>query len=280
MIVLKEKHLIALDLDGTLLTDDKVIAPESRQVIRHLMDQGHVVVIATGRTNQLSINYYKELGLTTPCINSNGAVMHHPMDKNWGTHHMPLQLHNAMEIIETCYHFQAKNILAAVQDHIYLDKFDQRIADFYGHKGESDSFVIGNMVNQLKEDPTVMLLYPDETKLEGLTTQLHELNAEVIDYRSWGEPFHVIEVMNKQMNKAEALKQLADAYGIPQQRIIAFGDGSNDLEMIDYAGVGVAMENAIDDLKGLAKYHTSSNEAHGVASFLTDFFKIRQPLGT
>lgn len=68
MILLNRKYLIALDLDGTLLTDDKKIALPSKQIIQTLIDQGHIVVIATGRSNRMSILYYRELGLTTPMI--------------------------------------------------------------------------------------------------------------------------------------------------------------------------------------------------------------------
>jgi len=79
---LREKHLIALDLDGTLLTDDKTISPASRATIERLMAEGHIVVIATGRPNRMSILYYNELKLQTPLINSNGAVLHNPFDRS------------------------------------------------------------------------------------------------------------------------------------------------------------------------------------------------------
>lgn len=275
---MKEKYLIALDLDGTLLTDDKKITPNTKQVIQHLIEEGHVVVIATGRTNRLSNIYYHELGLKTPLINSNGAFMHHPLDKNWGIFHIPLKLHTAMEIIEACYAYHSKNILAAVQDSVYLEKFDQDIANFYGHKEENESFIVGKMKERLIFDPTVMLLYPDEKHLKELTNDLNQLQTEIIDHRNWGAPFHIIEVMNKQMNKWEAIRKIADEYHIPEQRIMAFGDGSNDLEMIEYAGIGVAMDNAVSELKSLAKFNTGTNEDHGVANFLIDYFNLKQPI--
>src|SRR5699024_11457801 len=90
----------------------------------------------------------------------------------------------------------------------------------------------------------------------------------------WGEPFHVIEVMNKQKNKAEALKQVANYYGIPKHRIVAFVDGSNDLEMIDYAGVGVAMTKGLTEIKQVAKYVTDTKAIDDVASFLKEYLKI------
>src|SRR5690625_4476488 len=134
VIGLKHKHLIAIDLDGTLLTDDKKISEQSKQMIKKVVEQGHIVVIATGRTNQMSILYYNELELITPLINSNGAVLHHPRDKSWGFYHTPLERKTALEIVEACYELNSKNVLAAVQDFIYLDQFDENIVDFYVSK--------------------------------------------------------------------------------------------------------------------------------------------------
>lgn len=279
MILLRQKYLIAIDLDGTLLTDDKKITTPSKTMISNLIEQGHVVVIATGRSNRMSILYYNELGLNTPLINSNGAVLHHPLDNSWGNYHTPLSYKTAIEIVEACYELHSKNIIAAVHDSIYLDQYDKNIVSFYeqGHINHG-SFIVGSVKEKLKENPTLMMLYPDKEYVDLLTNTLNDLHAEVIDHRNWGEPFHIIEVMNKQMNKAKALKQVADYYSIPKERIIAFGDEGNDLEMIDYAGIGVAMGNAIDELKSIANHVTSTNEEHGVASFLADYFQLQQKI--
>jgi len=276
VILLTRKHLIALDLDGTVLTNDKKITLPTKTVIHHLIEQGHIVVIATGRSNRMSILYYKELGLVTPLINSNGAFLHHPLDKSWGSYHHPLQHRTALEIVEVSYELNSKNIIAAVTDSIYLDRFDENIVNFYRPKKDDESFIIGRVMEKLKDDPTLMMLYPDKQHLDTLTKTLNDMHAEVIDHRNWGEPFHIIEIMNKEMNKAVALKKVADYYQIPQERIIAFGDESNDLEMIDYAGVGVAMGNAIDELKSVAKHVTDTNEEHGVANFLANYFNIKK----
>lgn len=275
MILLNRKYLIALDLDGTLLTDDKKIALPSKQIIQTLIDQGHIVVIATGRSNRMSILYYRELGLTTPMINSNGAFLHHPLDKSWGIYHHPLHYKTALEIIDVCYELHSKNIIATVNDTIYLDRYDEQIVSFYSPKENDDTFIIGSVKEKLKENPTLMMLYPNIQYLDTLTKTLNDLHAEVIDHRNWGAPFHIIEVMNKEMNKGIALKRVADYFQIPRERVIAFGDEANDLEMIDFAGVGVAMGNAIDELKSIANYVTNTNENNGVANFLANYFNIK-----
>lgn len=270
----KQPHIIAIDLDGTLLTDKKTISEQSRNTLKALLDQGHIIVIATGRSNRVSISYYNELGLTTPLINSNGAVIHHPRDKDWGNYHTPLKHQTAMDIIDLCYDLRTSNILASVYDTVFLDQFDQHIVDFYGVSKQDTTFRIGNVKKYLKEDPSLMMIYPEESHIDAIHNYLDDTHAKTVEHRNWGPPFNVIEIMNYGMNKATALKQVAEHYNIPQDRIIAFGDEGNDLEMIEYAGVGVAMDNGIKELKSIANYITDTNENDGVAQFLADYFQL------
>ena len=78
---------------------------------------------------------------------------------------------------------------------------------------------------------------------------LQAVHAEVIEHRRWGAPLHIIEIVRRGLNKAVGIAHVAKDLGIPRERIIAFGDEDNDLEMIDYAGIGVAMGNGIPTLK-------------------------------
>lgn len=80
---MNKQHLIALDLDGTLLTDNKIISTRTKHTIAKAKEQGHIVVISTGRPFRASYDYYKELDLNTPIVNFNGAYVHHPLDSNW-----------------------------------------------------------------------------------------------------------------------------------------------------------------------------------------------------
>lgn len=92
---MENKHLIALDLDGTLLTDKKEISPRTKQAVLSAIEAGHIVVIATGRPHRASIDFYQELGLDTPMVNFNGALIHHPRDSKWDVLHNPLPLETA-----------------------------------------------------------------------------------------------------------------------------------------------------------------------------------------
>lgn len=271
-----QPYLIALDLDGTLLTDDRRITLYTKTIISKLVKLGHIVVIATGRSKRMSILYYDQLGLNTPLINSNGAVIHHPNDESWGVHHIPLDYKTARDIVEISYSLNSKNILAVIQDNVLIDRFDERIVSFYD-EGNKDvgQILVKPLLEELRENPTLMMVYPDLNHLDTFTNQLNEI-ADTIDHRNWGSPFHIIEIMNNKTNKAIALKTVAERYFIPRERIIAFGDELNDRHMIEYAGVGVAVGNAVDEIKTIADYVTKTNEEDGVAVFLEDYFKLSQ----
>jgi HAD superfamily hydrolase (TIGR01484 family) len=96
-----QPYLIALDLDGTLLKDDKTISEHTKSILQQGIEHGHHVVISTGRPFRGSEQYYKELGLTTPIINFNGAYIHHPVDPDWGAYHSPMDISVARSIIDT-----------------------------------------------------------------------------------------------------------------------------------------------------------------------------------
>ncbi|API91032.1 MULTISPECIES: Cof-type HAD-IIB family hydrolase [Virgibacillus] len=268
------RHLIALDLDGTLLTDKKEISPKTKQVVLKAMAEGHIVVIATGRPHRASIGYYENLGLTTPMVNFNGALIHHPRDKKWDALHSPMPIRTAHKIIGACYDLNVRNILAEVMDEVYLDQYDQAIIDIFHMTANDPPFTIGSLRNKLTEDPTSILIHPDDEHISTLRQHLDDFHADLIEHRKWGAPWNIIEIVRKGMNKAVGLQKIAHYFHIPQERIIAFGDEDNDLEMIDYAGVGVAMDNAIDELKAVSKYVTDSNEADGIANFLQTYLKL------
>ena len=269
-----KKHLIALDLDGTLLTDKKEISTRTKQIIFSAMKAGHIVVIATGRPHRASINYYHELGMNTPMVNFNGALIHHPKDEKWGALHTPMPKQTALSVVDTCYELDVYNVLAEIQDNVFLDKYDEEIIDLFQNLGQTYPFTIGNLKDELKEDPTSLLIHPKEEHVEQLRNHLSDHHAEVIEHRKWGAPWNIIEIIRKGLNKAVGLQKVAHYYNIPEERIIAFGDEDNDLEMIDYAGVGVAMGNAIDELKSIAKHVTDTNEEDGVGTFLESYLNL------
>ncbi|WP_085992754.1 Cof-type HAD-IIB family hydrolase [Oceanobacillus senegalensis] len=271
---MKKRHLIALDLDGTLLTDQKVISPRTKCTVQTAIQEGHIVVIATGRPHRASIGYYHELQLDTPMVNFNGALIHHPTDRKWDVLHNPMPIRTARQIIDACYDLEVHNILAEIMDNVYLDQYDEKILEIFHESKDDTPITIGNLKHKLKEDPTSLLIYPKEEDILRLRNHLTEYHAELIEHRKWGAPYNVIEIVKKGMNKAVGLQKIAHYFNIPKDHIIAFGDEDNDLEMIDYAGVGVAMENGINELKQIANHVTNTNEQDGVGEFLENYLQL------
>ncbi|MBS4212173.1 MULTISPECIES: Cof-type HAD-IIB family hydrolase [Neobacillus] len=268
-----DRHLIALDLDGTLLKDDKTISEKTKEVLRKAREDGHIVMIATGRPYRSSEMYYRELDLDTPIVNFNGAFMHHPRNPKWGFFHEPLDISVAKDIVEACRSFHFHNIIAEVMDDVYFHYHDQKLIEIFNFG--NPNITTGDLSNYLKDSPTSLLIHTEEDQLKKIRGHLSDAHAEVIDHRSWAAPWHVIEIIKSGLNKAVGLKKAADYYGISKQRVIAFGDEDNDLEMLEYAGYGIAMGNGIDQVKNIANDVTLTNEEDGVAEYLTDLLRLK-----
>lgn len=209
-----EKHLIVLDLDGTLLTDEKVISPRTKETLLKAKEAGHEIMIATGRPYRATGMYYKELRLTTPIVNFNGAFVHHPTSRDWKTIHEPIKLSVVKEVVNAVENFEIKNLLAEVLDDVYLHQHDEKIMDAFAWG--DPKFTTGDLRNYLKHDPTSMLIHAEEHHVEAIRSHLREVHAEVIDHRRWGAPWHVIEIVKSGLNKAVGIQPVADYLNIPK----------------------------------------------------------------
>lgn len=267
-----QPHLIVLDLDGTLLTDQKTISPKTKETIVLARQQGHQVMIATGRPYRASKHIYNELELTTPIVNFNGAYVHNPSNKLFLPQHNPIELDTVKDIVESLQPYNLENIIAEVMDDMYLEKHDHNLLSVLGMG--NPKITTGKIREQLKDSPTSMLLHTSEDEVAIIRGYLEETKAEVIDHRRWGDPYHVIELVRTGIHKAIGLDVVAKSMQIPRERIIAFGDEDNDLEMIEFAGTGVAMKNSIPELKNIANAVTLSNNEDGIAEFLIDRLKL------
>ncbi|PKG25505.1 Cof-type HAD-IIB family hydrolase [Niallia nealsonii] len=268
-----KKHLIALDLDGTLLKNDKTISPLTKKVIQKARQAGHMVMIATGRPFRASEAIYRELNLDTPIVNFNGAFIHHPKDHQWGFYHTPLDIKTAKDIIEACHEFSFHNIIAEVMDDVYFHYHDEKLLDIFSLGNPKTT--TGNLLTFLEAPPTCLLIHTEEEQGKTIRSHLTDVHADLIDHRRWADPFHVIEIVRTGLNKAVGLKRVSEYYQIPQENIIAFGDEDNDFEMIEYAGKGIAMGNGIKELQSLANETTLSNEEDGIAHYLNEALNLK-----
>ena len=266
------EHLIVLDLDGTLLTDEKNISPLTKETLLKAKQAGHQVMIATGRPYRASQLYYNELSLTTPIVNFNGAFVHHPKNPMWQAIHTTVDLRVVHDVVESVHKYEYDNLIAEVKDDVYIHREDDGKLQMF-HMG-SPNILTGDLTKNLLQDPTSLLIQADDVNVPLIRKHLQDVHAELIEHRRWGAPFPIIEIVRKGLNKAVGIDHIAKEMGIPRERIIAFGDEDNDLEMIEYAGVGVAMNNGIDQLRNIANEITLSNNEDGIARFLQDRLKL------
>ncbi|GAA3732492.1 Cof-type HAD-IIB family hydrolase [Salinicoccus jeotgali] len=268
-----EKHLICLDLDGTLLTDEKEISPFTKKVLLELKKKGHELMISTGRPYRASEPYYRELDMTTPIVNFNGAFVHHPSDLYFRTVHEELDLEVAQEIVRRVPDLNIQNIIAEVKDNVYLHYHDEVL--FEAFSMGNPEIRIGDLTQTIESGPTTILIQAEEPEVPNIRQALDDLFADTIEHRRWGAPYPVIEIVKKGINKAVGVNYVRGYMGIDQKNIIAFGDEDNDTEMIKYAEHGVAMGNAIKEIQDAADYAADTNNNDGIGQFLNDFFKLR-----
>ncbi|TCP29771.1 hypothetical protein EV207_10863 [Scopulibacillus darangshiensis] len=261
-----KRHLIAVDLDGTLLTDNKTILKRTKSALMKAMEKGHHVVISTGRPYRASKSYYHELGLKTPIVNFNGAYVHHPRNPDWGVYHTPLELDTARALIKTCENYDLANIMVEVKDDVYIRNPEPETLEAFN--AGDPKVITGDVNNTLQDNPTCVLIQPHKQHVVSLIKDLEKHHADAVQQRSWGEPWNIIEVIRPGINKAVGLRRVAADLDIPAEHIIAFGDEDNDIDMLQYAGQGIAMGNAMDDIKKAADKVTATNEEDGIAQYL------------
>lgn len=267
-----QPYLICLDLDGTLLNDNKEISNYTKQVLTELQQRGHSIMIATGRPYRSSQIYYHELNMDTPVVNFNGAYVHHPKSDEFKTIHEVLDIDMSKNIIEKLQQFQVTNIIAEVKDYVFINNHDPRL--FEGFSMGNPRIQTGNLLEQLNEAPTSLLVEAEESKIPEIKDKLTHFYAENIEHRRWGAPFPVIEIVKRGINKARGIEQVRQFLNIDPQHIIVFGDEDNDIEMIKYAQHGVAMDNGLQELKDIANETTFSNNDDGIGRYLNDFFNL------
>jgi Cof subfamily protein (haloacid dehalogenase superfamily) len=267
--------LIACDLDGTLLTEKRQISSRTKHVLQYLQNKGHKVVIATGRPFHKTRFYYEELNLKTPVVNLNGGWVHHPVDFTFPRQVQLIPLEIAQAILQQASLYDLKNVQADVLEETYIERSDDPDV-FYFNVEPSPDIRFGPVLHSLKSSPSCILLFlHDEFQVHHLAEHLLKLFGDMIKIYPWLKPFYVIEILPKHLSKAFGLEHIATHLKMKPKQIIAFGDQVNDIEMLQFAGQGIAMGNSVDSVKKAADQITLSNDEDGVAIYLEEFFQLK-----
>ncbi|RKD29092.1 Cof-type HAD-IIB family hydrolase [Thermohalobacter berrensis] len=266
--------LIAVDMDGTLLNSNKEVSSKNKNALKVATEKGIQVVITTGRIFTSARYYAKLLGLITPIISNNGAYIceYH---RNNVLYENPIRNYELKEVIKDIeeegmyYHFYGNDTFYTKE----LDYTSKELYEWNKEQKPGDKInieVLENPLNFIEEkDPDIyklVVIDENQDKLKYIRQKL-SINDNIEIVSSWSNN---VEVMNKGVSKGSALKELCKIFNIKREEVIAIGDHQNDLSMIEFAGTGIAMGNAEDEIKKKAKYITDTNDNDGVAKALKE----------
>ena len=251
--------LLALDLDGTIVTDMHDIPPRVQTAIKAASAQGVQVVIATGREYPVSRKFIELLGLTTAMICYQGALIYDPVaNQTIASETIPLPL--AHRLIN-----QARVQHLALHLYVGHQAFVEAptaLSRKLLHRTGIAPVEVEDLKQVIESPPLKGLIAHPAAETAAAARLAKALNPELSVFRSHAE---LIEVTSPNVSKGHALATLAGHYGIPHNEVIAIGDQDNDIEMIAWAGLGVAMGNASPGAKAAADHVAPPIEEDGVA---------------
>lgn len=258
-------EIIALDIDGTLTNDEKIITPKTKNALILAQKMGKKVILATGRHPQGVIPYAKELMLEEYggyLLCFNGAIIIEVAKNEFNTVYSK-ELPNIF-IPQVCDILKNSNITISTytEDTIIADKKENMYTTI-------DPYVIKLPFKRVDDFSKYIDFPVNKLLLAGEPKEINEyekilkkhLDGLVDVFKS--APFF-LEVVPLGVSKGASLASLLKSNGLERENLIACGDSYNDITMIGYAGLGVAMENAEQDVKQVADYITFSNNCDGV----------------
>lgn len=243
--------MIVTDLDGTLLRDDKSVSEHTLDILRRCREAGIKIVYATGRGG--SAERVAPAGLFDGKITQNGAIA----VADGYNHQLLIPCEIARPLLIAC-DLHGIKISSDIQG-MHYSNFDTsevwpnvtnfEIVDFTQHMLDAET--LGAVINHSDDAEFIEEHIPDELYLKVTNDGLGQ-------------------VMHKDATKSKAIAALARHWGIDMPEITAFGDDLNDIDMLQACGIGVAMANALPEVKVSAQYLTASNEDDGVANWLAE----------
>lgn len=259
-------QLIALDLDGTLLCEDGSVSARNVQAIQTAVAQNIQVILATGKTRASAIAVLRQLGLQAPGVFTQGLVIHNADGSV--RHETVLDRETAVRAITFALQHQLPHLayctarIVAPYDHAYgrllQEKYHEPLPE-----------VIGPFLDQIDDLHINKFLISDEAHNDTTRAYLTNLMGDQATVTQAVPGY--IEILPPGASKGRGVRRLLTDMGVSPAAMLAIGDGENDLEMLQMAGVGVAMGNARTAVKAIADYVTADNNHSGVAEAIERF---------
>ncbi len=256
--------LIASDMDNTLLNSNIEISGRNAVAVRKAVAAGLVFVLATGRMYVSARPHALRMGLDTPIIAYNGALVRSLSGQILYEH--KVKLSTAQAVLDYC---RANKLYTQVyvDDQLLIERENDYSRMYTGITKVSATAIGSALYTAAKEPYKILLIMPRE-KFAAAWEEIAARFAGQLDVTSSMETF--LELMEPGVNKWEAVKATAAGYGIQPSEIMCIGDSSNDLPMITNAATGVAVANAAANVRERADIVTASNDDDGVALVLEE----------
>ncbi len=263
LIRMVKYRLIATDLDGTLLGKDKRPTPSVVGSLRRARDRGVHIAIASGRMTCTQRDLAREMGLDCSMISYNGSVV---VQEDGTTVENDLDADAMMDIIGYCYD-RGYYVQTYRDDVIFTDRDSPML------RSDMDSWSAEIRFGDLREmepmsAPKVVIVV-DPSMTPGI---MHDIQAMHPSLSVTQSSPYVVEIMPPGIDKSYGLRMVCEHLGIDREEVVAFGDNKNDISMIGWAGLGVAVANAVDELKDVADIVASGEMSDGVQEVLDRLF--------
>jgi Cof subfamily protein (haloacid dehalogenase superfamily) len=266
--------LVALDVDGTLLRSDRGLTRRVAKTIHEANARGVHVVLASARPPRTMREIHKVLGLKTLLINYNGALIYDTGNEA-NVYHQPIPVDLARQVITIARKtYREVAVSIEILDRWYTDHFDETWAAQTIHMHEPK--FVGPLESFLQVPVTKLMFVGQPDKVLGVRAAiLNHFSGKIAVAIS---DRHLIQVIHPDVDKARALDFVCAMYDVKPKRVMAMGDAPNDIGMIQWAGLGVAVKNAWKQVTEAADVIVPSNDEDGVA-YAINKFVLRRSTG-
>lgn len=272
-------RLVALDVDGTLLTSDKRITRRSQRVLETLHRRGIRLCLTTGRNLRMARRMATSLGIEVGLVAHNGAVVY---EEGLVVSAATLPQETASETVRRLQQEGCLPMLYVLSEGdcrlFYEPSGVSRVVERYLHaNGEVSTPVasIEEAISGVVEPLHVVAIEPESRVRFALATFSSAGEVRWLTSGGYGDGEHwFLEAISAKASKWEGLKLLAERHGVALEEVVALGDNLNDLDLLEGVGLGIAMGNAPEVVKASARWVTASNDEEGVALALERLFSV------
>ena len=247
-VTLFRPDLVASDLDGTLLPPSLEFLPQTVAGVARLRAAGLPFVVCTGRMFKSARHTLARLGITSgPIVCYQGALVADLGSGAW-SRHLPIPPHLAADVVRVMRELE-RHVNVYVGDELYVEH-DDRWGRSYAEYAEVGMNLVADLLTVVSTPPTKIVIATDPDDVTRLLPELQERWQGSL-YVTRSLP-HFIEISDPQATKSAALAYLCDRLSAARERTVACGDGMNDVDMLRWAGLGVAVAEASDEVRAAA----------------------------